>query len=74
MKHFLNSRYEYANEWVDDLIASQFPIMMYFPHKILKILIFLLKHVKVCPYIKLYQSKHYSAFIQSGSKASFTLS
>ena len=21
---FLNTRYEYANEWVDDLIASQF--------------------------------------------------
>ena len=26
MKHFLNSRYEYANEWVDDVIASQFSI------------------------------------------------
>ena len=23
-KHFLNSRYEYANEWGDDVIASQF--------------------------------------------------
>ena len=25
-KHFLTSRYEYANEWVDDVIASQFSI------------------------------------------------
>ena len=25
-KHFLNSWYEYANERVDDVIASQFPI------------------------------------------------
>ena len=26
MKHFLNSRYEYANKRVDDVIASQFSI------------------------------------------------
>ena len=25
-KHFLTSRYEYANKWVDDVIASQFSI------------------------------------------------
>ena len=25
-KHFLTSRYEYANESVDDVITSQFPI------------------------------------------------
>ena len=25
-KQFLTSRYEYANEWVDDVIASQFSI------------------------------------------------
>ena len=25
-KHFLTSQYEYANEWVDDVIASQFSI------------------------------------------------
>ena len=25
-KHFLTSRHEYANEWVDDVIASQFSI------------------------------------------------
>ena len=32
-------------------------------------------HVKACPYIKIYQNKHYSAFIKSGYKASnFTLS
>ena len=50
-KHFLNSRYEYANEWIDDLIASQFSI--YFVYKTLKILIFffLLRHVKTCPHI-----------------------
>ena len=28
-KHFLTSRYEYANEWVDDVIASQFPFILY---------------------------------------------
>ena len=27
----LDSRYEYANEWVDDVIASQFS--MYFVHR-----------------------------------------
>ena len=26
MKHFLSSRYEYANKLVDDVIASQFSI------------------------------------------------
>ena len=30
-KHFLTSRYEYANEWVDDVIPSQFSI--HFVHK-----------------------------------------
>ena len=30
-KHFLTSRYEYANEWVDDVIASQFSI--HFVHR-----------------------------------------
>ena len=37
-KHFLTSRYEYANDWVDDVITSLLAI--YFVHKILKILIF----------------------------------
>ena len=37
-KHFLTSRYEYANEWVDDVITSLLAI--YFVHKILKIVIF----------------------------------
>ena len=30
-KHFLTSGYEYANEWVDDVIASQFSI--HFVHR-----------------------------------------
>ena len=30
-KHFLTSPYEYANEWVDDVIASQFSI--HFVHR-----------------------------------------
>ena len=39
--YFLNSRCEfYANEWVDDLIASQFS--MYFVYNILNIFSFLL--------------------------------
>ena len=39
IKHFLTSRYDYANyEWIDDVIASLLAI--YFVHKILKILIF----------------------------------
>ena len=37
-KHFLTSRYEYANERVDDVIASLFAI--YFVHKFLKNSIF----------------------------------
>ena len=34
-KHFLTSRYEYANEWVGDVITSLLAI--YFVHNILKI-------------------------------------
>ena len=49
-------------------------IFMYFVYFFFGIFIFLLKHVKVCPHIKIYQSKHYSAFIQSGYKANFTFS
>ena len=30
-KHFLTSRYEYANEWVDDVIASQ--LYIHFVHR-----------------------------------------
>ena len=37
-KHFLTSRYEYANEWVDDVITSLLAI--YFVHNSLKMLIF----------------------------------
>ena len=37
-KHLLTSRYEYANEWVDDVIASQFSI--HFIHRNDKNLIF----------------------------------
>ena len=47
---------------------------MYFVYKVLTFLLLLLKHVKACPNIKIYQSKPYSAFIQSGYKASFTFS
>ena len=43
-KHFLTSRYEYANEWVDDVIASLLAI--YFVHTIFNILP---KLVIVCP-------------------------
>ena len=39
-KHFLTSRYEYANEWGDDVIASQFSI--HFVHRNDKNFIFLL--------------------------------
>ena len=38
LQHFLTSRYEYANEQVDDVIASLLAI--YFVHKILKHSIF----------------------------------
>ena len=37
-KHFLTSRYQYGNEWVDDVIASQFSI--HFVHRNDKNLIF----------------------------------
>ena len=40
-KHFLTSRYEYANEWVDDVITSLLAI--YFVHRIFP------KLVIVCP-------------------------
>ena len=46
-KHFWKRRYEYANKWVDDVIASL--LAVYFVHKILKILIF-------CPNCPLYQN------------------
>ena len=36
-KHFLTSPYEYSNEWVDDVIPSQFFIYMYIVCEILKI-------------------------------------
>ena len=68
----MNSRYEYANEWIDDVMASQFS--MHFVCEILNKFHFLLKHIKACLHFKLYQSKYYSAFIQSGYKASFTFS
>ena len=48
---------------------------MYFVYKIWKILIFRLKHIMhASVHNKIYQSKHYSVFIQSGYKASFTFS
>ena len=49
-KTFLEQSYQYANEGVNDLIALQFS--RYFVYKILKIFIFLLKHVKSCLHIK----------------------
>ena len=70
MKHFLDSRYEYANTWVDDVIASQF--YMYSVYQILKFFIFIAQTCKSISHIKLYRGKHYSAFIHSGYKASFT--
>ena len=43
----MNSRYEYANEWIDDVMASQFS--MHFVCEILnKFHFFLLKHIKAC--------------------------
>ena len=45
-KHFLITRYEYANEWVDGVIASQFSIQ--FVHRNDKNLIFLLWESKTC--------------------------
>ena len=50
-KHFLTSPYEYANEWVDDVIASLLAI--YFVHKILKILIFAPTFDSYVPHIKI---------------------
>ena len=50
-KHFLTSRYEYANERVDDVIASLLAI--YFVHKMLKKCNILRILVIVCP---LYQA------------------
>ena len=40
-KHFLTSQYEYANEWVDDVIASQFV------HKMTKISYFSYENVRL---------------------------
>ena len=45
-KHFLTSRYEYANEWVDDVIASQFSI--HFVHRNHKKFIFHLWECYTC--------------------------
>ena len=52
-------------------LPHNFPCILY-TYKMLKIFMFLLKHVNACPNIKTYQSKHYSAFIQSVYKESFT--
>ena len=51
-KHFLTSPYEYANEWLDDVIASLLAI--YFVHKILKMLIFAPTFDSYVPHIKIY--------------------
>ena len=48
------------------MISSPHNCSMYFVNKIWKIVIVLFKHVKHVPIIKIYQSKHYSAFIQTG--------
>ena len=45
-KHFLTSRYEYANEWGDDVIASQFSI--HFVHRNDKNFIFQLWECYTC--------------------------
>ena len=71
-KHFLTSPYEYSNERVGDVIASQFVI--YIIHEILKIFIFFQIQVKSYPCIKIYQNKHYFSFILGGYKARFTFS
>ena len=73
-KHFLISRYEFANdEWVDNLTASQFSI--YFVNIKFWKFSFLAQTCKsISPYQNiLYQSKTYSAFIPSSYKSSFTL-
>ena len=58
-------------KWVDDVILSLFCI--YFVFKSVKFFFFPpLKLVKACPHIRLYQIKHYFAFIPSGYKVSFT--
>ena len=48
-KHFLNSRYEYANEWVDDVIVSLCSHILYINFENINLL---LKHVKVRHHIK----------------------
>ena len=71
-KHYLTSPYEYSNERVGDVIASQFVI--YVIHEILKILIFFHIGVKAYPSIKIYQNKHYFSLILGGYLARFTFS
>ena len=44
-ENFLNSRYEYENEWVDEVIASQFSIK--FVHRNDENLIFQLWEIKL---------------------------
>ena len=46
------------------MMSSPHFFSTYFVYKILQISNVLLKHVKACPHIKIYQSKHYFAFIQ----------
>ena len=71
-KHFLTSRYEYANEWVDDVITSLLAI--YFVHKILKILKFLPKLVIVCPSYQDLLELTLFCIYSGGIKASLTFS
>ena len=68
--------------WTVDMNIQMSELMMSSPHfsphilyiKFFTIFSFLLKHVKACPLIKIYQSKHYSAFPQCGYTASLTFS
>ena len=58
---FLEQSIWYANEWDDDVIATQFS--MYVIYKKFQIVIFLPRHIEAYPHIKIYHNKHYSAFI-----------
>ena len=69
----MTSPYEYSNERGDDVITSHF--LMYILYEYLKIVNFpLIRMVKTCPQIKIYQSKSYFLLILGGDKASFIFS
>ena len=71
MKFWISVNFHRNISWTVDMNMRKSEVMMSSPHNfnVFRILfwklsfLLLLKHVKACPHIKIYQSKHYSAYL-----------